>query len=62
MKLPRKLRFSNWVYPKDVIGDQIDSVLNKSNPQYVLRVINTPFSGYLYDSAIFELTERLMVH
>ena len=55
MELPRKLRFSNRVYPEDVIGDQIDSFLNKSKPEYVLRAINTPYSGYLHDQAIFEL-------
>ena len=55
MELTRKLRFSNWVYPKNVIGDQIDSFLNKSNPEYVLRAINTPYSGYLHDPAIFQL-------
>ena len=49
MELTRKLRFSNWVYPKNVIGDQIDSFLNKSKPEYVLRAINTPYSGYLHD-------------
>ena len=55
MSLPRKLGYTNWVYPQDIIGDRIDSFLNKSNPKYVLRAINTPYSGYLHDPAIFEL-------